>query len=451
MVPQAFAMSSLPQNFGPSLNATIDIDKETEFKWNGPGESVYPFVQYLLCFEGAKPDYYCLDAGVNNSKVMKRADWDLVDAEMVSTKDSKVSLKWYVQSRFSNGKQDGEKLLSSEAWDISYLRKPGSSSTPVASGKLAIAESVAKVNAIVLKVKNQKLTEGNQYLAECVNPNSLPKAFEDLRYTTVSQPASLGVNDYVELVVGPLEPATKHKCYVAVKSAGKTAGTYTYAMHSDPVYLTTEAAKVDGSGATSFKLPPAGFEDKVLYKTDLFENPFSDTNLSKLSGVAAAELYRRSVIGGFADGEFKGGMNVNRAEAAKFLLLAKGLTVGEMKNDNRFRDVIEGQWYTKFVMKAASLGVINGYDDGTFRPANTVNTAEFLKMLSLTFGLEKGIKHDYTDVSASEWYDAYAGIAQKYNLFPERGTKLMPAKQLTRDEVAVAIYQYLVGRFSVVK
>jgi|GEM_PF-3995002 len=189
--------------------------------------------------------------------------------------------------------------------------------------------------------------------------------------------------------------------------------------------------------------PPAGYEDEVEVNVDTYDNPFSDTNTYTLEGKAAAELYRRAVIGGYPDGEFKGERPVNRAEAAKFLLLARFGNVPEGRNDVQFPDVLDGQWYTKFVVYAAAKGIITGYPDGTFRPADTVNTAEFLKMLTLTFGLNTNLSHSYLDVKDSDWFASYAGIAKKYNLFPSRLNNLRPSSEMSRGEVALAIYQYL--------
>ena len=84
------------------------------------------------------------------------------------------------------------------------------------------------------------------------------------------------------------------------------------------------------------------------------------------------ELYRRAVIGGYPDGEFKGDNEVNRAEAAKFLLLARFGTVDELTNNGRFPDVLDGEWYVKFVIFAADEGIISGHPDGLFLPANTL-------------------------------------------------------------------------------
>jgi len=217
-----------------------------------------------------------------------------------------------------------------------------------------------------------------------------------------------------------------------------------YVRSNNTCVIKNAYKKVKATNAQS--LPPAGYEDAVIVNTKAYENPFPDTNTEYNEGKAASELYRRGVIGGYPDGEFKGAREVNRAEAAKFLLLAKIGSVEELKNTGKFPDVMEGQWYVKFVVKAANMGIIQGHPDGRFRPQNTVNTAEFLKMLTKTFNLEENLTYSYSDISPSDWFVHYAGTAQKYSLFPNRSTKLEPSKIMTRDEVAVAIYQFLKNR-----
>lgn len=233
-----------------------------------------------------------------------------------------------------------------------------------------------------------------------------------------------------------------------------TADGTRYTVNSNTIYVNTGAknSSVQYTGSLSARtdgtvsVPPAGFEKDVQVGTQMQNNPFSDTNMATVAGKAAAALYNYGIIGGFPDGEFKGSRSVNRAEAAKFLLLSRYESVPDNQNNGYFYDVLNGEWYTKYVITAAGLGIIGGYGDGTFRPADTVNTAEFLKMLTLTFELETGLPYSFTDVDGSAWYAGYVGVATKYKLFPDRGNKLQPARLLTRNEVAVAIYQYLSNR-----
>lgn len=187
----------------------------------------------------------------------------------------------------------------------------------------------------------------------------------------------------------------------------------------------------------------SGYEDKIVTVPREERNPFSDIDMSTLAGQAAAHLNSLGVIGGYPDGEFKGTRKVNRAEAAKFLLLASETPVRDIPNNGRFWDVKDGEWYTKYVMTAAEKGIINGYPDGSFSPADVVNTAEFLKMMTLTFDLSENLPVYHRDVPRDAWYYKYAGIAEEYLLFPNRVNNLIPDKELTREEVAIAIYRYL--------
>ena len=44
---------------------------------------------------------------------------------------------------------------------------------------------------------------------------------------------------------------------------------------------------------------------------------------------------------------------------------------------------------------------------------------------------------------SSDWFDDYAGTVFRYDMFPGRTTYLKPASELTRGDVAIAIYTYL--------
>ena len=46
-----------------------------------------------------------------------------------------------------------------------------------------------------------------------------------------------------------------------------------------------------------------------------------------------------------------------------------------------FPDVSEDQWYYKYVMQIKDWNVVNGNDDGTFKPSANINRAEFSKMI----------------------------------------------------------------------
>ena len=188
--------------------------------------------------------------------------------------------------------------------------------------------------------------------------------------------------------------------------------------------------------------PPAWYEDDVIISKN--KSNFKDIWIDTLQWESANFLYNKWVIWWYSDGTFKWNNLVNRAEAAKFLILAK---FGQNFNSNEnYRtnlwDVKQDEWYAPYVNKSESLGIIKWYNDWRFRPEQWVNRWELLKMLTRTFNLEENLSYDFTDVSQG-WIKQYAWIVAKYDLFPNIWDKLNPWDYLTRNEVSIAIYQLI--------
>ena len=170
---------------------------------------------------------------------------------------------------------------------------------------------------------------------------------------------------------------------------------------------------------------------------------FPDVASNTPEGFAVETLAAFGIISGYPDGTFRGSNLVGRHEAAKILMRASRKPLTSYFNRGRFTDVRDGEWYVPYVLTTAELGIVEGYADKTFEPQGNINTAEFLKMIALTFELPEHLPHTFTDVPATEWYAKYAGTAEKWHLFPRRGTTLLPAQELTRTEIAFAIFAVL--------
>ena len=72
-------------------------------------------------------------------------------------------------------------------------------------------------------------------------------------------------------------------------------------------------------------------------------------------------------------------------------------------NAQTFSDVQEDNWFYEDVMSAVEKGYINGYDDSTFKPNDTVSYGEFYKMLNEAIGEKVEIEKD-----AYHWAYNYA-------------------------------------------
>ena len=84
---------------------------------------------------------------------------------------------------------------------------------------------------------------------------------------------------------------------------------------------------------------------------------------------------------------------------------------------------IEGTKYEEALVKLAALGTIEGYEDGTFKPENTITRAELATVITFVLGLQdaaelaKGTEPQFSDVKVNEWYTGYINIAANENVF----------------------------------
>lgn len=115
--------------------------------------------------------------------------------------------------------------------------------------------------------------------------------------------------------------------------------------------------------------------------TQMVSAGFSDVSRTHPYYTAITYLSQQGVIGGYADGTFKPENSINRAEVLKIILKGSNIEANEAYGAF-FPDVPEEAWFAPFVMKAKALGFVKGNEiDGTFAPDRQVNLAEFLKML----------------------------------------------------------------------
>lgn len=110
--------------------------------------------------------------------------------------------------------------------------------------------------------------------------------------------------------------------------------------------------------------------------------PFDD-HVDHLYEDAIEYMYEEGIVEGYLDGTFLPDANINRAEFLKIIIEANFDEVDYVGHagEECFPDVASGTWYTPYICFAKSRGIIEGYGDGTFRPAQEINLSESLKMM----------------------------------------------------------------------
>jgi|GEM_PF-3039105 len=118
-----------------------------------------------------------------------------------------------------------------------------------------------------------------------------------------------------------------------------------------------------------------------------FENSrktFNDTPNDAWYYSDVKDLNARGVINGYQDQSFKPNNNITRAEFLTMVLRAFDDSNFESSTstDSQFKDVNSSDWFSKAVNLGVSEGIISGYSDNTFRPNNPINRAEAVGILN---------------------------------------------------------------------
>ncbi|WP_088007375.1 S-layer homology domain-containing protein [Indiicoccus explosivorum] len=146
-------------------------------------------------------------------------------------------------------------------------------------------------------------------------------------------------------------------------------------------------------------------------------------------------LHAEGVIDGFEDGTFRPNSTVTRGQAAKFIGDALGLDGTQRGTD--FSDVAAGNTFSGYIQSAAEAGIISGYPDGTFRPHEPVERQHVALMLAKAFDFPQVLDEDFTDVGPN--MEAYEAIAILANFGVAQGYPdgtFRPEQDVTRGQFA---------------
>jgi hypothetical protein len=108
-----------------------------------------------------------------------------------------------------------------------------------------------------------------------------------------------------------------------------------------------------------------------------------------------------------------------------------------------FSDVDANHWANQYIDSLSNSGVINGYEDGTYRPQNSVTRAEFMKLMVCSDPkMERNAKFNTPDENRANWYDPYTNYIRylklsSYNYLPEEFNQ-----PITRVEIATFIKNF---------
>lgn len=163
---------------------------------------------------------------------------------------------------------------------------------------------------------------------------------------------------------------------------------------------------------------------------------YSDVASTASYADAVNLLSNLGIITGYEDGTFKPENTVTRAEAATMMVRMLGLADGVEKGNTQFTDVDANHWASGYINVAVNNGIVNGMGDGTFAPEATLTYGQIVKMIVCALGYEPVAKANGGWLGGGYLYAASkAGFTKGVN-----GTQDEAASRAT---VAVLMYKAL--------
>ncbi len=139
--------------------------------------------------------------------------------------------------------------------------------------------------------------------------------------------------------------------------------------------------------------------------------------------------WEQGFVGGYPDGTFRPGQQVNRVEMASMLVRALDLDVSARTVPLTYRDKeTVPDWARTTVEAATVLGLVSGYPDGTFRPLQRVRRDEATSMLSGFAGLRGITWHFHGEILETQSGQVRMDVSGEDHLFP-----LSPAFLFSQD------------------
>ena len=146
-------------------------------------------------------------------------------------------------------------------------------------------------------------------------------------------------------------------------------------------------------------------------------------------------------VQGYPDGTVKPAGNITRAETAAILfrLMDDASRKTYYSTKSGFRDVASGSWYNTYVATLNNAGVITDSSNGCFRPNEAITRAELAAMLA-KFSETTGAANYFNDVSAKYWAANAIAICAKLGwITGYPDGTFRPDKNVTRAELMAMI------------
>ena len=148
---------------------------------------------------------------------------------------------------------------------------------------------------------------------------------------------------------------------------------------------------------------------------------------------------------GYGNNDVRPQNNITRAEVATifFRLLTDATRTANMTKSNSYNDVKDGDWFCCAVSTLSKMGIIKGYEDGSFKPNDPISRAEFAAIAARFAPDGDKTPATFADVT-SHWAKDEISIAANHGWIKgyEDGS-FKPDQKITRAETMTLVNRVL--------
>lgn len=173
----------------------------------------------------------------------------------------------------------------------------------------------------------------------------------------------------------------------------------------------------------------------------LAASPFKDVSENEWSYPIIEELSRTGVIEGYSDGSFRPANGVTRAQSAIYIGRALKLNTSNRPNPG-FADVNSKTTGYEYIAALVDEGVYAKARN--FNPHESLTRAQMAKILVIAFDMKDTKKTGFTDIPANGWAKPYVETLVANGVTTgTSATKYSPDQTVTRQQMAIFIYRTL--------
>ncbi|SFJ54157.1 S-layer homology domain-containing protein [Halobacillus dabanensis] len=169
---------------------------------------------------------------------------------------------------------------------------------------------------------------------------------------------------------------------------------------------------------------------------------FNDVSSNYWAYDEIKQLNKEGIINGYSDGNFGPADNVTRAQVAK--MVGESLNL-QPSSTNQFKDVSSSHWAYGYINAAVKAGLVTGYENGTFKPDEAITRAEIAAIINRAFEFSNdSSSYSFNDMRSSHWaYDDVYVLASNSITSGYVDNTFRPNEEATRAEFSAFLYRAL--------